>query len=193
MAQFIGECDRPAGTDGNHEALYMRVRNDLLDRINRDEYAPGMALPSENDLAKIYGTTRLTVRNALDGLVEQGLVRRIQGKGADEYAPGMALPSENDLAKIYGTTRLTVRNALDGLVEQGLVRRIQGKGAFVCSRPGDQAGVGGVPAGFRASMRLKGLAPSVRVLAKSKRLCAADRAIRPALAVFRRDFARPCA
>lgn len=100
----------------------MRVRNDLLDRINRDEYAPGMALPSENDLAKIYGTTRLTVRNALDGLVEQGLVRRIQGKGA-----------------------------------------------FVCSRPGDQAGVGGVPAGFRASMRLKGLAPSVRVLAKSKR------------------------
>lgn len=122
MAQFIGECDRPAGTDGNHEALYMRVRNDLLDRINRDEYAPGMALPSENELAKIYGTTRLTVRNALDGLVEQGLVRRIQGKGA-----------------------------------------------FVCSRPGDQAGVGGVPAGFRASMRLKGLAPSVRVLAKSKR------------------------
>lgn len=82
MAQFIGECDRPAGTDGNHEALYMRVRNDLLDRINRDEYAPGMALPSENDLAKIYGTTRLTVRNALDGLVEQGLVRRIQGKCA---------------------------------------------------------------------------------------------------------------
>ncbi|MFR3450652.1 MAG: hypothetical protein ACLTSX_02360 [Collinsella sp.] len=50
----------------------MRVRNDLLDRINRDEYRCTIINTNENDLAKIYGTTRLTVRNALDGLVEQG-------------------------------------------------------------------------------------------------------------------------
>lgn len=122
MAQVVGEQRRLPDSDGGHEALYMRVRNDLLDRINRDEYAPGAALPSENELAKMYGTTRLTVRSALDGLVEQGIVRRIQGKGA-----------------------------------------------FVCNKPGDQAGVGGVVAGFRASMRMRGLAPSVRVLAKSVR------------------------
>ena len=39
-------------------------------------------IPSENELAATYGVNRLTVRNAIDALVQEGLLRRVQGKGA---------------------------------------------------------------------------------------------------------------
>lgn len=90
--------------------------------------------------------------------------------GSGEFPVGTALPSENELARQYGTTRLTVRAALDDKVERGLVRRIQGKGAYVSGELGDMAGQGGLASGFRESMRLRGFEPSVRILAKSKRV-----------------------
>lgn len=62
--------------------LYLRVRKDIASRIGSGEFPVGSALPSENELARQYGTTRLTVRAALDDMVARGLVRRIQGKGA---------------------------------------------------------------------------------------------------------------
>jgi GntR family transcriptional regulator len=43
--------------------------------------SPVAPFPRENDLAERFGTTRLTVRNAIDALVAGGLLRRVQGKG----------------------------------------------------------------------------------------------------------------
>jgi len=62
--------------------IYLKVRNDVRTRISSGAYPAGTAIPSENDLAELYGTTRLTVRNAIDALVDEGLIRRVQGKGA---------------------------------------------------------------------------------------------------------------
>ena len=50
--------------------------------MERGEYPAGSVLPSENELAAEFHTTRLTVRNAVDDLVARGMVRRVQGKGA---------------------------------------------------------------------------------------------------------------
>lgn len=61
--------------------IYLRIRSDIKSRISGGEFAPGTAIPSESDLARHYGTTKLTVRNAIDGLVEEGIVARLQGKG----------------------------------------------------------------------------------------------------------------
>lgn len=68
--------------DTSNQPIYLRIRHKIEERIERGDYAPGSALPSENDLAEEFGTTRLTVRNAMDALVERGVVRRVQGKGA---------------------------------------------------------------------------------------------------------------
>lgn len=65
-----------------NEPIYRRIRRVLAERIERGEYATGSMIPSENDLAEEFGTTRLTVRNAMDELVESGQIRRVQGKGA---------------------------------------------------------------------------------------------------------------
>lgn len=62
--------------------IFLQLREVVRERITTGEYAPGVAIPSENALAHTYGINRLTVRSALDGLVNEGLLKRIQGKGA---------------------------------------------------------------------------------------------------------------
>lgn len=61
---------------------YLQIRSAIERQIAAGVYAPGSAIPSEHELAAAFSTTRLTVRNAIDGLVEQGVIRRVQGKGA---------------------------------------------------------------------------------------------------------------
>ncbi|MGE9910961.1 GntR family transcriptional regulator [Atopobiaceae bacterium SGI.236] len=62
--------------------IYLQLREVVRNKIDEGEYAPGCAIPSENELAESYGVNRLTVRNAIDALVHEGLLRRVQGKGA---------------------------------------------------------------------------------------------------------------
>jgi GntR family transcriptional regulator len=42
---------------------------------------PDVAIPSERDLMVAHGVSRATVRKAIDGLVSDGLLQRIHGKG----------------------------------------------------------------------------------------------------------------
>lgn len=73
----------------SQEPIYLYIRRKITERIERGDYTSGSALPSENELAEEFGVTRLTVRNAIDSLVEQGLIRRVQGKGTYVGFPWM--------------------------------------------------------------------------------------------------------
>lgn len=61
--------------------VYTRIRADLAEQLASGKYKPGERLPSETALADQYGVTRMTVRQAVDGLVDDGLVVRRQGAG----------------------------------------------------------------------------------------------------------------
>ncbi len=61
--------------------LYNRIQRDLAASIAAGEYPPGSRIPSETSLAKRFGVTRMTVRNAVDGLIREGLVTRRHGSG----------------------------------------------------------------------------------------------------------------
>lgn len=67
---------------GSRQLRYLEVRREIERRIASGDYAAGAALPSENELAAEFSTTRMTVRNAMDALVGDGTVRRIKGKGS---------------------------------------------------------------------------------------------------------------
>lgn len=62
-------------------SLFEDIANDLSNKINQGSYAPGTVLPSEGELQKIYQSSRTTIRNAIDLLVEKKQVIRKRGVG----------------------------------------------------------------------------------------------------------------
>ncbi|MFD8598437.1 GntR family transcriptional regulator [Kitasatospora sp. NPDC059646] len=60
---------------------YQRLAADLRRRIDSGEWEDGGRLPVENELEAQYGVARNTVRLAVDVLVNEGRVVRVQGKG----------------------------------------------------------------------------------------------------------------
>ena len=81
--------------------IYLQLREVIRNKIEDGEYLPGMAIPSENDLADTYGINRMTVRNAIDALVHEGILKRVQGKGV--YVVGNKV--ERDLETLGGFTQ----------------------------------------------------------------------------------------
>jgi len=61
--------------------LYLQVRDLLVDALERREWAPGEAIPSEIDLAARFAVSQGTMRKAIDALAADSLVVRRQGKG----------------------------------------------------------------------------------------------------------------
>jgi len=62
--------------------LYKKVFEELKSKIDSGYYEIGDLLPSENDLCKMYFTTRPTVRQALGDLSNLGYIVRQHGKGS---------------------------------------------------------------------------------------------------------------
>lgn len=63
-------------------ALWRQIAEALEKEIAGGVREPGERLPTEQDLSSEYGVNRHTVRRALAALVEQGLIRVEQGRGA---------------------------------------------------------------------------------------------------------------
>jgi len=89
--------------------LYYQLQEDLRSRIEGGEYAPSTMLPTEAELRAIYGVSRATVREALRGLAERGLVERRQGVGTfvsgkkiSEKLPGVYSFSTEARLRGYG-------------------------------------------------------------------------------------------
>ncbi len=69
------------GNDGKLSPCIQQLRETIRAKIEDGDYPPGTAIPSENELAAVYGLSRQTVRNAVEILVREGLLRRVAGKG----------------------------------------------------------------------------------------------------------------
>jgi GntR family transcriptional regulator len=59
---------------------YVEVRN-YLRGLATHELKAGDPLPSERELSERFGVARMTVRQAVDGLVVEGILERVQGRG----------------------------------------------------------------------------------------------------------------
>ncbi|MDH3037954.1 GntR family transcriptional regulator [Streptomyces sp. TRM75561] len=60
---------------------YRQLAEILKARIARGDWAEGRPIASETRLVQEYGLARSTVRRALDVLVEEGVVWKVQGRG----------------------------------------------------------------------------------------------------------------
>src|SRR5262245_5183207 len=61
---------------------YRRIRDELHALIRSGVYRPYDQLPSEAELMRHFGVSRVTVRQALDTLREDHVVHSRQGKGS---------------------------------------------------------------------------------------------------------------
>lgn len=62
-------------------AKYGKIAADLVRRIDSGEFEPGDRLPSQQSMAKQYGVTVMTLRQALGELVSDGFLYASQGRG----------------------------------------------------------------------------------------------------------------
>jgi GntR family transcriptional regulator len=71
-------------TINRHSKLpyYQQLYAILRAKIDRAEWSPGDLIPSESDLIDRYEVSRITVRQVLDMLVNEGLIYRERGRGS---------------------------------------------------------------------------------------------------------------
>ena len=76
LAEHLGKLDPLS-----QQPLYRQVQAKLRDAINDRTLKPNDALPPERELAVLFGVSRITVRKAIEGLVNEGVLDTQQGSG----------------------------------------------------------------------------------------------------------------
>lgn len=61
--------------------LYEQVKGQLQQKIQSGEYPALSQLPSENELSELFSVSRITIRQALHKLSQDGLIFKVHGKG----------------------------------------------------------------------------------------------------------------
>src|SRR5690348_17809161 len=60
---------------------YHQLKEILRERVRSGEWQPGDLIPSERELSESYSISRMTARQAITDLVNEGVFYREQGKG----------------------------------------------------------------------------------------------------------------
>jgi GntR family transcriptional regulator, histidine utilization repressor len=64
------------------QPLYLKVKRHILDNIGSGKWSASMRVPSENDIVKSFGVSRMTANRALRELRDEGVLVRIAGIGS---------------------------------------------------------------------------------------------------------------
>lgn len=79
----------------NQEKLYLQLTRIFLNLITSGQWANGSQIPTEEELCRAYGVSKITVRQAIKNLVSDGYLLKIQGKGTfvtgNEQPAGFAM------------------------------------------------------------------------------------------------------
>jgi GntR family transcriptional regulator len=71
--------------------LWLQLKHALRDYVSFD-LQPGDKIPSETELCDHYDLSRITVRQAISALVDEGFLQKQQGRGTFVLAPRLAEP-----------------------------------------------------------------------------------------------------
>lgn len=118
--------------------LYVQLMEDLEEKIAKGILVPGDRLQSETEMAKTYGVSIITVRNAISSMAEKGMVEKKQGKGTfvtkQKYT--------RDIKKLQSFTELCNRLGVKAggrMLENKLVVPDEKTAAMLGIKKGEQA------------------------------------------------------
>jgi GntR family transcriptional regulator len=97
--------------------LHHQVFLVLQDGIAERRYAPGEALPGEEELARLFGVSRVTIRAAMETLNALGLVERRQGVGTFVRELSGPEPLTVPMMDLHTRSREIVRTTVAHVVE----------------------------------------------------------------------------
>lgn len=88
----------------SHLPAYAQLAQILRRAISKGKYPSGSRLPAEAALAKRYGVSAMTARQAVGVIAEEGLVRRVQGSGTFVQKPTVTASSFDleTLRRVFG-------------------------------------------------------------------------------------------
>ena len=92
--------------------LYYQLENVLREKITSGGFESGDRMPTEIELIEEYGVSRITVRQALQALADDGLIERKQGRGT------VIAARKSRKKRLTGTIHL--KGSLDELIEMGI-------------------------------------------------------------------------
>lgn len=95
---MFGPIDKSSPTP-----VYYQIKKELEESINNGGFQPLEKIPSEDDLAKFFNVSRMTVRKAIDQLVEEGLLLRRHGAGT--FVSKSNYIYKNDLSRLTSSTK----------------------------------------------------------------------------------------
>ncbi|WP_033828872.1 trehalose operon repressor [Bacillus andreraoultii] len=109
------------------EKKYMQIYRDLAKKIEQGVWPRNSLLPSENDLTEMYGTSRETIRKALNLLSNNGYIQKVRGKGSIVINvhrlsfPVSGIASFKELAEKLGLESKTIVHEL-GYIDSNEIR-----------------------------------------------------------------------
>jgi len=107
---------------------------ELALRARLEAMPPGERLPSDDELCREFGVSRMTARNAMQRLAEDGLVQRIPGRGTFSVAPPSHRHADRLMAFSHEMERLG-RVASSRLLAREIRPSTEGEAAFLGLRP----------------------------------------------------------
>lgn len=98
--------------------LYTEIKQYILDRIESKEYYTGYKLPPEREFTEKFSASRMTVRRAIDELIQEGILIKKKGKGiSGTYVSNVkkirslqrvSISTDKELINEYGQIRIEV-------------------------------------------------------------------------------------
>lgn len=99
------------------KSLYKQIKDRLKEQINTGEYKNGEKIPSERELCDLYKVSRITVRQAINEAVNEGLLYKVQGKGtyitdSDSFIVNQGLVKVTSFEKTFAGRGVTVETKI---------------------------------------------------------------------------------
>lgn len=116
--------------------LYYQLAEHLSEKIQSGELEPGDQIPSERELSEQFGISRMTVRQAIAYLVQQGVLVVKQGVGTFVADPKLA----HDALHLLGFTEEMIRRggtAVSHTLEQAVITPPKGVANELQLKPGE--------------------------------------------------------
>ncbi len=81
--------------------LYLQIKDIIKHQIINQEYPVGSTIPSENDLEAMFEVSRMTIRQAVNELVNEGLLKKERGRGKGTIVLSNAIADKLSTVKSF--------------------------------------------------------------------------------------------